>query len=165
MKKKLLSIILLIFTMAALFSCKKEEPIVYSGSVRIYTSLSAEEVQNLKEEFENKYKGIVLDYFYGETDTIKGMIDEELDLGQVEADVIFMGTFADMDDYKADGVIKAYESKSAKKIKDEYKDSESFYVGVSVPGDRMVPIALINNALNEDNGKYLIDFILEKYSE
>ena len=165
MKKTFLKIFLFAVLALSLFSCKKKETIVYSGAVRLYTSLSGEEVQNLKSEFENKYKGILFDYFYGDSEKIMEMLNEEMELGQIEADVIFMGTFADMDDLKADEMIKPYESNATKKIKKEYKDADSFYVGVNVPFDRLIPIALVNNSLNETNGKYLIDFIIDKYSE
>ena len=157
MKKKVISIILLIFAVLFLFSCKKEEKIVYSGAVMIYTSLSEDEIKKLKVDFENKYKGIVLDYFYGSVDTINHMIEDEIDLGQIETDVLFFGNEQDMINLVNKDALKKYSPNNLKEKNNDY------YTNINVSDNNSINLALVNNALNETNGKYLIDFIVDYY--
>ena len=124
--KRVLSIILVFALTIVMFaSCKKNENITYSGSVMLYTTISEEAVADLKLSFEKEYPGVVLDYYYGDIDRVSRKIDTEYESGQMNADVVFLSDVLYIDDMKNNSRLEAYESKEARKIPKEYKDSEN----------------------------------------
>ncbi|MBO6118915.1 MAG: extracellular solute-binding protein [Lachnospiraceae bacterium] len=131
--KRVLSIILVFALTIVMFaSCKKNENITYSGSVMLYTTISEEAVADLKLSFEKEYPGVVLDYYYGDIDRVSRKIDTEYESGQMNADVVFLSDVLYIDDMKNNSRLEAYESKEARKIPKEYKDSENYYFAGAV---------------------------------
>ena len=131
--KRILSILLvLLMTIGTLTSCKKKEPVVYSGSVMLYTTIDEEAAMVLKQSFEKEYPGVVLDYYYGDVDRVDRKIDVEFESGQPNADVVLLSDVLSLENMKSKSRLEVYESKEAKKIPKEYKDAENYYAAASV---------------------------------
>ena len=131
--KKFLSIVLvLIMSMCLFSSCKKKEPIVYSGSVMLYTTIDETVASALKQSFEKEYPGVVLDYYYGDVDRVNRKIDVEFESGQPNADVVFLSDIFSLENMKDKSRLEAYATAEAKKIPDQYKDLENYYYAASV---------------------------------
>ena len=142
--KKILSIFLvLMIGICLLTSCKKEEKIVYNGSVMLYTTIDEEAALALKQSFEKEYPGVVLDYYYGDIDRVNRKIDMEFESGQPNADVVFLSDFLTLEDMKAKNRIEAYKSKESKMIPETYKDKDNFYFAGAV---KTMGIAFNKNA-------------------
>ena len=58
-----------------------------SGTVMLYSSLKEKQLAAVKEAFEAKYPGIVMDYYQAGTGKIKTKIATEQQAGQVAADI------------------------------------------------------------------------------
>ena len=128
MKKVLL---FLIVSVLALSACKKE-PVVLNGSVMLYTTVDETVAYALKQDFEKTYPGIVLDYYYGDSDRVDRKIDMEFESGQANADVVFLSNVLSLEDMKSKSRLEAYESKESKKINKNFKDSDNFYCAGAV---------------------------------
>lgn len=129
MKKVLL---ILIISLMAFSSCAKKDPVVLNGSVMLYTTVDETVAQALKQGFEKEYPGIVLDYYYGDSDRVDRKIDMEFESGQANADVVFLSNVLSLEDMKSKSRLEAYESKESKKINKDFKDSENFYCAGAV---------------------------------
>ena len=130
MKKRLLFMLALLLILN-LFACNKKNT-NYSGSVMLYTTLDENAIRALKYAFEEEYKGMVLDFYYGDLDRVKNKIEIEFESGQPNADVVFISSPLTLEEFKNSGKIIKYVSKESKKIPDEYKDKDGYYAAGSV---------------------------------
>ena len=166
MKKIFLSTLMIAAITFMLVSCKKGEKVenivTYDGSVMIYTSLKEEEIKEIKNVFETKYKGVLIDYFFSDADSIKEILEEDHELDNMpNADVIFATNDDCFEEYDSKVWLESYESPELKNVDENYKNSKGNYYTACITedGDNM-SIALLKDCLNVDNGKLLIDFIL-----
>lgn len=111
-----------------------------SGTVMLYSSLKEKQLAAVKEAFEAKYPGIVMDYYQAGTGKIKTKIATEQQAGQVAADILWVGDSSDYLTFKEQGILEAYESPEAAAIADAYKDPEHLYTGA-----RLVVMGLAYN--------------------
>ncbi|MBR4315265.1 MAG: extracellular solute-binding protein [Lachnospiraceae bacterium] len=131
--KKFLSIALVLILSISMFSsCKKKNTEPLSGSVMLYTTIDEEVAMAIKSNFEKEYPGIVLDYYYGDLDSVNRKIDAEFDSGQINADVVFLSDVLTLEDMKSKSRLEAYKSSEAKKIPVAYKDNDNFYFAGAV---------------------------------
>ena len=144
MKKLVSKIILLVLVSFAFVSCQKKEPVVYSGAVVLYTSANLDEVTEIKNGFEQKYPGIVLDYYYGNLSDLKTILNEELELDDPGVDVVYVTTGINNSIFSTDKLILPDVKKVSKDNK--YVDK----------------LALVSGSLNSENGKLLVEYLLSK---
>lgn len=161
--KKLSLLIIVLMSILFISSCKKEEKIVYSGSVMLYTDLAEEKVKKLKSDFENEYKGVVLDYYCVTESRIEKKMDENFSLGIPEADVILLNGAYTMESYRDKSWLTPYKSKKDKKIPKENIEENNYYYTVETIEDEVkssMQIALVKDCINVTNGELLIDYVL-----
>lgn len=103
-----------------------------SGTVMLYSSLKEAQLSALKEAFQAKYPGIVMDYYQAGTGKIKTKIATEQQAGQVAADLLWVGDTSDYLTFKEQGILEAYESPEAANIASFYKDKDNLYVGARI---------------------------------
>lgn len=128
--KKLVALLLacmLILTAAAAMA----EP---SGTVMLYSSLKEKQLVAVKEAFEAKYPGIVMDYYQAGTGKIKTKIATEQQAGQVAADLLWVGDASDYLTFKEQGILEAYVSPESEKVPAAYKDEDDLYCGCASGG-------------------------------
>ena len=116
----------------AFTSCAKKEVKVLNGSVMLYTTIDETVAQALKQDFEKTYPGMVLDYYYGDSDRVDKKIDVEFESGQANADVVFLSNILSLEDMKSKSRLEAYESKESKKIIKDFKDKDNYYCAGAV---------------------------------
>ena len=91
MKKIAILLSCIIVSSLSLISCKNQNSkITYSGSVMLYTTLEESIVNDIKYNFEEKYEGIVLDYYFGNADLVKDKLKSSFELDLPEVDVIII---------------------------------------------------------------------------
>lgn len=164
--KKILFCILILMT-CLLVSCKEKKPKIYTGSVMLYSTLDNDVLKAIKLAFENEYRGVTLDYYHSRDERVRQLLDNEKSTGEFDGDVLLgfdLGTFAELDEK---GYFSDYVSKESKKYDSQYKSKTGNYVGVlkiSKEDDKVsvIPIALLKGAINDENGKLLVDYILSK---
>lgn len=164
MKKIAILLSCIIVSSLSLISCKNQNSkITYSGSVMLYTTLEESIVNDIKYNFEEKYEGIVLDYYFGNADLVKDKLKSSFDLDLPEVDVIIINNKNDLQNFKNSNYVTEYISKEDKRIKDEYKGIlNDYYVVASDENGNENYIALVSNSMNTDNAKLLIDYLLSK---
>lgn len=164
MRKKLALLLVIAFAAVSLFACKGAgEKKVYSGSVMVYTTFDETTINTIKNEFEDAYSGVVLDYFFGDIDSIKEKIDMSFSLDIPEADIILINSEKDLQNFKNRSYITPYTSKEDKKVTEEYRaGKDGFYVVALNENDSKTYVAIVSNALNKDNAELLLDYLLSK---
>lgn len=83
--KKLVALLLACMLILAAAAAMAEP----SGTVMLYSSLKEKQLVAVKEAFEAKYPGIVMDYYQAGTGKIKTKIATEQQAGQVAADLLW----------------------------------------------------------------------------
>ena len=159
--KKIAILLLGLMLIVSVAACAKKE-ITYSGSVMIYSSLNREQMNALKKAVEEKFNGITLDYYFGEVERIERKLYAEKDSGQVNADVLMFGGKDNFNELKDKNILKQYESKETKQIESDKRDKDGKYYIVDFDGGISLPIGLVDECINEENAKLLIDFLLSK---
>lgn len=164
MKRIVLALSIVIFNCFLLLSCKNQNSNMnYTGSVMLYTTFDESVVNDIKFSFEEKYEGIVLDYYFGNADLIKDKLKFSFELNLPEADVIIINNKDDLQSFKNANYLIKYSSKEDKKIKGEYKGIlDDYYVVASDESGNDNYMALVSNSMNTDNAKLLIDYLLSK---
>lgn len=163
--KKYILLILMIF-ICLLTACKKQEVKVHSGSVMMYSTMSNDELNFIKEMFENNYAGVTFDYYYSNKESVRSLLDEEKASGMFNADVLFGFDLDTLNELKGKGYLADYKSKESKKFPKDLKDKDGTYVGLMKKDGVVVPIALLKDSPCAENGKLLIDFLLsDKFKE
>ena len=89
--KKLVALLLACMLILAAAAAMAEP----SGTVMLYSSLKEKQLVAVKEAFEAKYPGIVMDYYQAGTGKIKTKIATEQQAGQVAADLLWVGDASD----------------------------------------------------------------------
>ena len=155
---------LLIVSSLLFISCNNQNSkTTYSGSVMLYATFEESVVNDIKYNFEEKYEGVVLDYYFGNADLVKDKLKSSYELDLPEADVIIIDDKNDLQNFKNSNYIAPYVSKENKKIKDEYKGiCDDYYIVASDENGKNSYIALVANSMNCDNAKLLIDYLLSK---
>ncbi len=164
MKRITILFLILMISSILFISCNNQNSkVTYSGSVMLYTTFDENVANDIKYSFEEKYEGIVLDYYFGNEDLIKDKLKSSYEIELPEADVIIIDDKNDLQSFKNSNYVTPYISKEDKKIKDEYKGiSDNYYVVASDENGKDRYIALVANSMNIDNAKLLIDYLLSK---
>lgn len=137
LKRILVTILALALALTLAAPALAEAP---SGTVMLYSSLKESQLAAVKDAFQAKYPGIVMDYYQAGTGKIKTKIATEQQAGQVAADLLWVGDSSDYLTFKEQGILEAYESPEAATISDSYKDPDNLYVGA-----RLVVMGLAYN--------------------
>lgn len=165
MKKRLLSFLFIILMLVSTSSCKKEAPKTYSGSVMVYTTFDEITINDIKNDFEDTYGGVVLDYFYGNIDSISEKVNMSYMLEIPEADILLINDENALKEFKSKSFLTPYTSKENKKVLDEYKAKDGFSI-ITIDGDnRKYYAAVVTNGLNTENANLLIDYLLSKKTQ
>ncbi len=135
--KKLLVVALAAMMLFSLAISVQAEP---TGAVMLYSSLKESQLAAVKEAFQAKYPGIVMDYYQAGTGKIKTKIATEQQAGQVAADILWVGDSSDYLTFKEQGILEAYVSPEAETIAPVFKDPDNLYVGA-----RLVVMGLAYN--------------------
>lgn len=165
MFRKVILTIVSIMCIILFISCgKKEKPkeIIYNGSVMLFSDMDVEIIKAIKTDFESSYKGVVLDYFNNDINTIKNKIDDSYDLDLPEADVVLSDDINIFNKLSTNKWLNQYVSKENKSIVDDYKVNGNDYHVVGIKNGNKYMVAILSNSLNIDNGKLLIDYLLSK---
>ena len=160
MKKFLATVLALVLLTSLSLSALAESP---SGTVMLYSSLKETQLAAVKEAFQAKYPGIVMDYYQAGTGKIKTKIATEQQAGQVAADILWVGDTSDYLTFKDQGILEAYESPEAAAIAPGYKDADNLYVGA-----RLVVMGLaynINNVPQEEIPTKWTDLLNENFRD
>ncbi len=157
--KKFLALILTLVMLASLsMAALAAEP---SGKVMLYSSLKENQLAAVKEAFQAKYPGIVMDYYQAGTGKIKTKIATEQQAGQVAADILWVGDSSDYLTFKEQGILEPYVSPEAETIDPAYKDPDNLYVGA-----RLVVMGLAyntNKVKAEEAPQRWTDLLDERY--
>lgn len=157
--KKLVALLLACMLILAAVAAMAEP----SGTVMLYSSLKEKQLVAIKEAFEAKYPGIVMDYYQAGTGKIKTKIATEQQAGQVAADLLWVGDASDYLTFKEQGILEAYVSPESEKIPDAYKDSDDLYCGA-----RLVVMGMAYNTQNvteEEAPKHWKDLLNETFRD
>ncbi len=119
-----------------------------TGTVMLYSSLKEKQLVAVKEAFQAKYPGIVMDYYQAGTGKIKTKIATEQQAGQVAADILWVGDSSDYLTFKEQGILAPYVSPEAATIADAYKDPDDLFCGA-----RLVVMGLAYNTMNVSEGE------------
>ena len=157
--KKLVALLLACMLILAAVAAMAEP----SGTVMLYSSLKEKQLVAIKEAFEAKYPGIVMDYYQAGTGKIKTKIATEQQAGQVAADLLWVGDASDYLTFKEQGILEAYVSPESEKVPDTYKDSDDLYCGA-----RLVVMGMAYNTQNvteEEAPKHWKDLLNETFRD
>ena len=132
----------------------------------VYTTFDANTINTIKKDFENTYKGLVLDYFYGDIDSISEKLIMSYELEVPEADIILIDKNKEFSTFKNSSFLKSYISKEEKYVQDEYKnENDGYYVAVLDSNNNKYYVAVVSNGLNVENGELFIDYLLSKKTQ
>ena len=163
MKRKLSIMFMIALTTFTLFACKGAEKKVYSGSVMVYTTFDETTINTIKTDFEDAYSGVVLDYFFGNMDSIEEKINMSFSLELPEADILLINSERDLQAFKNKSYLTPYTSKEDKKVVADYKAGQNgFYVVALNEDGSKNYVAVVSNSLNKENAELLIDYLLSK---
>ena len=171
--KKLVALLLACMLILAAAAAMAEP----SGTVMLYSSLKEKQLVAVKEAFEAKYPGIVMDYYqigaYGERRPAAGFafyLDQALaaaateqQAGQVAADLLWVGDASDYLTFKEQGILEAYVSPESEKVPAAYKDEDDLYCGA-----RLVVMGMAYNTQNvteEEAPKHWKDLLNETFRD
>ncbi len=127
--KKTFSLLIAIALLIAMMLPTLAEP---TGTVMLYSSLKESQLAALKEAFQAKYPGIVMDYYQAGTGKIKTKIATEQQAGQVAADILWVGDTSDYLTFKEQGILEPYASPEAVHVADAFKDKDNLYCGARI---------------------------------
>lgn len=144
--KKAFFAILLCFVFVLLYGCKKKETIVYSGVVTVYAATTFEDINDIKNDFEATYPGIVFDYYNSDVYDLKNTLTDELLSDEITVDVVYVENGLDEKFFDIDELVLP----DTRKIKKNNK-----FIG---------KLAVVKESLNKENGKLLVDYLLSKES-
>ena len=118
-----------IFTLILLLliSCKRPEH--GREAIMVYTSVPIKTVERIKLKFEERYPRIEVLIFRAGTGNILEKIHQELEDGEIKADVIWLADFSDAEELKALDVILKYSTPESEKIIPVFIDPDGFYYG------------------------------------
>lgn len=157
--KKLVALLLACMLILAAVAAMAEP----RGTVMLYSSLKEKQLVAIKEAFEAKYPGIVMDYYQAGTGKIKTKIATEQQAGQVAADLLWVGDASDYLTFKEQGILEAYVSPESEKVPEAYKDSDDLYCGA-----RLVVMGMAYNTQNvteEEAPKHWKDLLNETFRD
>ena len=157
--KKLVALLLACMLILAAAAAMAEP----SGTVMLYSSLKEKQLVAVKEAFEAKYPGIVMDYYQAGTGKIKTKIATEQQAGQVAADLLWVGDASDYLTFKEQGILEAYVSPESEKVPAAYKDEDDLYCGA-----RLVVMGMAYNTQNvteEEAPKHWKDLLNETFRD
>lgn len=119
-----------------------------SGKVMLYSSLKEEQLQALKEGFEDKYPDITMDYYAAGTSKVATKMATEAQSGQIATDVVWIGDPSNYVTFKEQGILEAYESPEAETIDEKFKDPDNMFTGA-----RLVIMGLTTNTNSVPDGE------------
>ena len=101
----------------------------YSGKVTLFCSMQEEQIQAIKEGFEQKYPNITMDYFFAGTSKVLTKLATEMQSGEITADLIWTGAPSDYRKLKEDRCLSPYISPQAININEAFVDEHHYYIG------------------------------------
>jgi iron(III) transport system substrate-binding protein len=101
----------------------------YSGSVTLFSSMQEEQIQAIKEGFEQKYPNITMDYFFAGTSKVLTKLATEMQSGEITADLVWTGAPSDYRKLKEDRYLSPYISPQAININEAFVDEHHYYIG------------------------------------
>ena len=117
-----------------------------SGTVLVYGSVDAEDMQTTIDAFHEAYPDIKIDYVRGSPSEVYTRISTEIDAGAKTADVVmlsFPGSLSLVDN----GFAQSYKAPNAANWPDELKDPDGYWQGVLILGQ---VITYNTNLVSED---------------
>jgi len=96
-------------------------------TITLYTSVPTAIIEELRQDFEAQNPGMYLQIFRKGTSAVVEKINEEIAVGQVQADVIWVANFAVGEELKEKGVLLPYAPPEATEIPDILKDEDGYY--------------------------------------
>ena len=101
----------------------------YSGTVTLYCSMQEEEIQAIKEGFEEKYPQITMNYFFAGTNKVLTKLATEMQSGEISADLVWTGAPSDYRKLKENRYLSPYISPQAININEAFMDEHHYYIG------------------------------------
>lgn len=101
----------------------------YSGTVTLYCSMQEEEIQAIKEGFEEKYPDITMNYFFAGTNKVLTKLATEMQSGEIAADLVWTGAPSDYRKLKENRYLSPYISPQAININEAFMDEHHYYIG------------------------------------
>ncbi len=98
-----------------------------TGKIMLYTSVPIDTINKVKTEFEKKQPGIELNIFRSGTGKVMSRIYNEIDEGQIQADLIWVADFTVGEELKNKGQLLKYKSPHADNIIYSLKDKDDYY--------------------------------------
>jgi iron(III) transport system substrate-binding protein len=98
-----------------------------TGKLMLYTSVPIDTINSVKAEFKERQPGIELNIFRSGTGTVMGRIYNEIDEGQIQADLIWVADFTVGEELKNRGQLLKYKSPQADNIISFLKDKDDYY--------------------------------------
>lgn len=96
-------------------------------TITLYTSVPINIIEELRYEFESQSPGVYLKMYRASTGKVVEKINEEIEKGLINADLIWVANFAVSEELKKKGVLLSYSPSEAGEILDVLKDKESYY--------------------------------------
>ncbi len=128
-KFKNLIFIVLIFLLAivVIFVLNYGNKTQLTGKLMLYTSVPIDTINSVKAEFKKRQPGIELNIFRSGTGTVMGRIYNEIDEGQIQADLIWVADFTVGEELKNRGQLMKYKSPQAYNFISFLKDKDDYY--------------------------------------
>ncbi len=98
-----------------------------TGKLMLYTSVPIDTINKVKAEFEKKQPGIELNIFRSGTGELMNRIYNEIDEGQIQADLILVADFTVGEELKNRGQLMKYKSPQADNFISFLKDKDDYY--------------------------------------
>lgn len=126
--KNLIYIVLILFVVIVVILVlnygKKVQP---TGKLMLYTSVPIDTINKVKAEFEKRQPGIELNIFRSGTGEVMSRIYNEINEGQIQADLIWVADFTVGEELKNRGQLLKYKSPQADNIISFLKDKDDYY--------------------------------------
>ncbi len=98
-----------------------------TGKLILYTPVPIDVINKIKAEFEKRQPEIELNIFRSGTGEVMDRIYNEIDEGQIQADLIWVADFTVGEELKKKGVLLSYGPPEAAEILDILKDKDGYY--------------------------------------
>lgn len=104
----------------------------YSGTVTLYSSMQEEQLQAIKNAFEQKYPKIKMKYYFGSTEKVLTKLATEIQAGDINADLLWTSTPLDFISLKENRVLSPYISPQAININPALIDENHYYISACI---------------------------------
>lgn len=126
--KNLIYIVLILFVViVAILVLNYGKKVQPTGKLMLYTSVPIDTINKVKAEFEKRQPGIELNIFRSGTGEVMSRIYNEINEGQIQADLIWVADFTVGEELKNRGQLLKYKSPQADNIISFLKDKDDYY--------------------------------------